>query len=100
MDYIEDASAKDPKDIYYKERLQKQITNSIESLDKRGAHIIKSYYGLDGKKGKNFAEIAQEMGISRERVRQIQKQALKKIVSESYSDYEKDIDYLLSHYDD
>ncbi|MCB5250771.1 MAG: RNA polymerase sigma factor RpoD/SigA [Candidatus Cloacimonadales bacterium] len=100
LDYIEDASAEDPKDIYYKERLQKQITNSIESLDKRGAHIIKSYYGLDGKKGKNFAEIAQEMGISRERVRQIQKQALKKIVSESYSDYEKDIDYLLSHYDD
>ncbi|HPY97098.1 MAG TPA: RNA polymerase sigma factor RpoD/SigA [Candidatus Cloacimonadota bacterium] len=99
-DFIEDESAEDPKDMYYKERLQKQISTSIKNLDKRGAHIIKSYYGLDGKKGKTFSEIAQEMGICRERVRQIQKQALKKIVSESYSEYENDIDYILSHPDE
>ncbi|HOD55146.1 MAG TPA: RNA polymerase sigma factor RpoD/SigA [Candidatus Cloacimonadota bacterium] len=97
IDFIEDPTAQDPKNLYYQERLQQKITKSIKTLDKRDAHIIKSYYGLDGQKGKNFAEIAQEMGISRERVRQIQKQALKKILSDSYAEYETDIDYLLNY---
>ena len=58
---------------------------------------MKSYFGLDGDNGKNFAQIAEELGLSRERVRQIQKQALKQILRETYDEYETDIDMLLNN---
>lgn len=97
LDFVEDPNSPDPKDVYYQEKMQSKINQSLKSLDSRDAHIIKSYFGLEGYKEKNFAEIAQEIGISRERVRQIQKQALKKIYSESKDLYDKDIDYILNY---
>lgn len=97
LDFVEDPNSPDPKDVYYQEKMQSKINQSLKSLDSRDAHIIKSYFGLEGYKEKNFAEIAQEIGISRERVRQIQKQALKKIYSDSKDLYDKDIDYILNY---
>ncbi len=97
LDYVEDVTAEDPKNLYFKNKLHDRIQNSIKNLDKRDAHIIKSYFGLDGYTEKNFAEIADEMGISRERVRQIQKQALKKILDKSYDEQEADIDYIIRY---
>ncbi len=97
LDFVEDPNSPDPKDVYYQEKMQKKINQSLKTLDSRDAHIIKSYFGLEGYKEKNFAEIAQEIGISRERVRQIQKQALKKIYSESKDLYDQDIDYILNY---
>lgn len=97
LEFVEDPTAKDPSSVFFQEKLHNRIASSIKSLNDRDAHIIKSYFGLEGYKEKNFAEIAEEMGISRERVRQIQKQALKKILNESHNEYEADIDYLLNY---
>ncbi len=97
FDYIGNNYADDPKSLYYKEKLQHRIDDSINKLEQRDAFIIKSYYGLDGYQEKNFAEIAQEIGLSRERVRQIQKKILKKIFNEAYFEQENDIDLLLSN---
>lgn len=97
LDMVEDTTAEDPKNLYFKEKLHTRIQNSIRNLDNRDAFIIKSYFGLDGYQEKNFAEIADEMGISRERVRQIQKQALRKILDSSYDEQEADIDYIIRY---
>ena len=97
LDLVEDTTAEDPKNLYFKEKLHDRIQKSIKNLDNRDAHIIKSYFGLDGFSEKNFAEIADEMGISRERVRQIQKMALKKILDNSYDEQEADIDYIIRY---
>ncbi|MCK9329700.1 MAG: RNA polymerase sigma factor RpoD/SigA [Candidatus Cloacimonetes bacterium] len=97
FDYIANNDTDDPKSLYYKEKLQNRIDKSINKLEYREAFIIKSYYGLDGYQEKNFAEIAQEIGLSRERVRQIQKKILKKIFNETYAEQENDIDLLLSN---
>lgn len=95
MDFIEDLEFLDPKTLLYKERLQKKIEQSIDKLDKRENFIVKSYFGLDGFDEKNFAEIAKDIGISRERVRQIQKEALKKILKAVYKEKENEIDNIL-----
>lgn len=97
QDFIEDPDELDPKSLYYKERVQSMIEESIDRLPERDAYILKSYFGLDGARGRNFAQIADELGLSRERVRQIQKQALKQIFKETYDEFEKDIDFIIQH---
>ncbi len=94
-DFLQSKTEEDPKTLYYRERLENKIEDAIQKLPSRDAYIIKEYFGLEGKKAKNFAQIAQELGLSRERVRQIQKQALKKILKDTYEELESDIDYLI-----
>ncbi len=82
-DLLVDKDAIDPQTLYYKERLHERINKAIDKLDNREADIIRTYFGLnETHESRNFAQIAEVMGLSRERVRQIQKEALKKILSE------------------
>ncbi|RLC51301.1 MAG: RNA polymerase sigma factor RpoD/SigA [Candidatus Cloacimonadota bacterium] len=94
-EFLEDSEAVDPKTLYYREKVKKSIENSIKKLPDRDARIIKEYFGLETGKGKNFAQIGEELGLSRERVRQIQKKALQKIMEDAYKEVEKDIDNLI-----
>jgi RNA polymerase primary sigma factor len=96
-EFLEDPVDLDPKTLYYREKIQDKIENSISQLPSRDAYIVKQYFGLDGTKGKNFAQIGEELGLSRERVRQIQKAALQKIMQDAYEEMEKDIDYLINY---
>ncbi|HHE37895.1 MAG TPA: RNA polymerase sigma factor RpoD/SigA [Candidatus Cloacimonetes bacterium] len=94
-EFLEDMDTLDPKTLYYRDKVKERINNSIRKLPSRDALIVKEYFGLDSGKGKNFAQIGEELGLSRERVRQIQKKALQKIMQEAYKEAEKDIDYLI-----
>ena len=63
----------------------------LKKLPSRGQKIIIYYYGLNGEKEKNLEEIGAELGITKERVRQIKEQCLKILRSEilidnNYSD--------------
>ncbi|MBM4398903.1 MAG: RNA polymerase sigma factor RpoD/SigA [Candidatus Cloacimonetes bacterium] len=99
-DNLEDKNAVDPQTLYYKERLKHKIKRAISNLDAREAEIIKTYYGMNKQqKSKNFAQIAEEMGLSRERVRQIQKEALKKILDDLKPEEEKLVDAFLEQTD-
>lgn len=95
QNFLFDVAAEDPKQLYYHDKIQNRIQKSISSLPARDAYIVRQYFGLDGEEGKNFAQIAEELGISRERVRQIQKAAIKKITDDSMDTYNTNIDYLL-----
>ena len=94
-DFLVDPKLDDPKQLYYREKVQDSIEKSIKKLPSREAYIIREYFGLDGQKSKNFAQIADKLGLSRERVRQIQKKALEKIYDNTFKESEHDIDYLI-----
>ncbi len=94
-DFLVDKDLIDPKTLYYREKVKNSIERSIDNLPSREALIVKEYFGLEGEKSKNFAQIGEELGLSRERVRQIQKKALEKILQNTYKEVEKDIDYLV-----
>ncbi|MFC1898608.1 RNA polymerase sigma factor RpoD/SigA [Candidatus Cloacimonadota bacterium] len=95
-DFLEEPVMIDPKKLYYREKVQDKIEKSIQKLPPRDAYIVKQYFGLEGDESRNFAQIGEELGLSRERVRQIQKAALQSIMKEAYQEMETDIDYLIS----
>lgn len=94
-DFLQDNTNTDPKTLYFREKVKNNIERSIEQLPSREAYIVRKYFGLEGEKSKNFAQIGEELGLSRERVRQIQKKALEKILKDTYGDLEEDIEYLI-----
>ncbi len=94
-DFLEDKQIQEPKTLYYREKVKERIKKSIRALLPREAYIVKKYFGLEGEKSKNFAQIGEELGLSRERVRQIQKIALQKIMKDAYKDVENIIDFLI-----
>ena len=94
-DFLADEDSFNPQTLYYRERIQDSIEKSLEELPSRAAYIVKEYFGLEGQDNRNFAQIAEELGLSRERVRQIQKKALQKILKDTYKEAENDIDYLV-----
>ena len=99
-DLMHDTEALDPQQLYRQERLNKRIHKAIDKLEKRKAEIIRTYFGLNEKQeSKNFAQIAEVMGLSRERVRQIQKEALKKILVHMKPEEDAFLDEFIEHYD-
>lgn len=98
-DNLEDKNAPDPQTLYYRERLKKKLKRAIDNLETREAEIIRTYYGINKQnKAQNFAQIADKMGLSRERVRQIQKEALKKIMNGLQPEEEKLVDEFIDKY--
>lgn len=99
-DMMEDKSTLDPKELYEQNRMHKRIHKAIGKLEKREAEIIRNYFGLNEKQeSKNFAQIAEVMGLSRERVRQIQKEALKKILVEMSPEEDAFVDEFIEKYE-
>lgn len=55
------------------------LHDAIESLDDRSAYIVRRRFGLDDEREFTLEEVAQELGLTRERVRQVQENALSQI---------------------
>jgi len=76
-DCIEDQSIPRPEEEATEALLGQQIREVIGSLPERERQVIELRFGLDNGTGRTLEEVSQEMGITRERVRQIELKALK-----------------------
>jgi len=65
--------------VAFVESLQKELSQILSSLDKRGEKIIKMYYGVLGEAPKTMEEIGEVFGLTRERVRQLREAAIRKL---------------------
>ena len=72
------------------EELHKQLEGLMKVLDEREKEIIKHRFGLEGEEPKTLNEIGEMLGISRERVRQLEKRALKKLRATAMKKHLKD----------
>ncbi|HNZ06286.1 MAG TPA: RNA polymerase sigma factor RpoD/SigA [Candidatus Cloacimonadota bacterium] len=98
-DLLEDKDTIDPQQLYHRERMQERLHNAIDKLDNREADIIRDYFGLnENNEAQNFAQIADRIGLSRERVRQIQKEALRKMLAELKPDEDAFVDEFIDRY--
>jgi len=61
------------------ERVMKSLARGLDNLDEREVSIIREYFGLDRDEGRTLEEIGEDMGITRERVRQLRNRALSKM---------------------
>ena len=78
-DYIPDENYVSPEINTQSSMLKMQIKNVLKELNSKERKIIMHRFGLDGKKPKTLEELGREMGFSKERIRQIEAIALKKL---------------------
>lgn len=79
-DFIEDNSVDSPERETFEHLLVKELENALdERLTDREKRILELRYGLNDYQPRTLDEVGVEFGISRERVRQIQKEALAKL---------------------
>ena len=78
-DIIPDSSASKPDDIIEDSETIQRVKGLIHNLDERERIILIMRYGLDGNRPKTLEEVSVIIGRTRERVRQIQMQSLKKL---------------------
>jgi RNA polymerase primary sigma factor len=78
-DYIPDAESASPEEEVNQSLLRSQVLDIVESLPPRESHLLKLRYGLLDGQTRSLNEVGKRMGISRERVRQIESQALRRL---------------------
>jgi len=80
MDY-KTAAITDPLELLSKEQFPVLLSTALEkgTLTDRHKKIIILRYGLDGEKPKTLQKVADLFGLSRERIRQIEREALRKL---------------------
>ena len=78
-DFIPDSETPSPEDEAYKSLLKEELSNALHTLSPREEHVLKLRYGLLDGKTYTLEEIGQQLKITRERIRQIEKKALRKL---------------------
>jgi RNA polymerase primary sigma factor len=84
-DFIEDDSMPHPLEIASHELLKSQISDALSKLTERERKIIVLRFGLEDGRFRTLEEVGREFGITRERIRQIEAKALRKLRHPSYS---------------
>ena len=78
-DFIEDVTSSSPYDETSKELLKESILKVLDSLDVREAKVLELRFGLGGQPPKTLEEVGKVFGVTRERIRQIEAKALRKL---------------------
>jgi RNA polymerase primary sigma factor len=78
-DFIEDKSAQSPLDIAIDGDMKKNIEKALSSLSSREQVIIKKRFGLGDDSPHTLEEVGNEFDVTRERVRQIEVKAIRKL---------------------
>lgn len=78
-DIIGDEEAQDPFEVLRDKDLREEVGDLMDVLDDRERKIINSRFGLDGQKTKTLEEVGVKFGVTRERIRQLQNIALRKL---------------------
>ncbi|OJF18029.1 MAG: RNA polymerase sigma factor RpoD [Bacillaceae bacterium G1] len=89
-DFIEDQDALAPSDAAAYELLKEQLEEVLDTLTEREEHVLRLRFGLDDGRTRTLEEVGQVFGVTRERIRQIEAKALRKLRHPSRSKRLKD----------
>ncbi len=89
-DFIEDEDAPAPDEAASYILLKEQLEEVLETLTPREAKVLRLRFGLDDGRSRTLEEVGQEFGVTRERIRQIEAKALRKLRHPSRSRKLKD----------
>jgi RNA polymerase primary sigma factor len=90
QDYIEDESYNSPDTQTQKKVLMESMPDLLEELDEREKKIIQYRFGINGAQTKTLEQLGKMLGFSKERIRQIEDSALKKLRENSSIGHFKD----------
>jgi len=80
-DVVMDEKAKNPEDTLLEEDVLKQVRGMLGSMDPRESAVLNMRFGLDGQEPQTLKEIGAELDLTRERVRQIETQAIGRLAN-------------------
>ncbi len=78
-DFIEDIEAPPPAESVAQKMLTEEIGEILDQLTPREARILRLRYGLQDGESRTLKEVGEMFGLSRERIRQLEKEALRKL---------------------
>ena len=78
-DFIEDPSAPTPPDAATFQLLRKQVRDVLGTLNERERTVLQLRYGLEDGRSRTLEEVGRVFGVTRERIRQIEAKALRKL---------------------
>jgi len=78
-DFIEDEDAPDPAEVTAQDLLREEIEEVLTSLTPREARVLQLRYGLVDGHSYTLKEVGEKFGLTRERIRQIEKEALRRL---------------------
>ena len=89
-DFIEDRAAKAPAEAASHQLLKEQIDDVLFTLNPRERRVLQLRFGLEDGRSRTLEEVGREFGVTRERIRQIEAKALRKLRHPSRSRRLKD----------
>ena len=78
-DFIEDNTGSQPADAVSQAMLRQQLMEILDTLSEREAKVLRLRYGLDDGRPRTLEEVGKEFNVTRERIRQIEAKALRKL---------------------
>ena len=79
IDFIEDKDNESPVEYTTKKLLKEELDSILKDLTDREERVLRLRYGLDDNRPKTLEEVGREFGVTRERIRQIEAKAIKKL---------------------
>ena len=78
-DFIEDKESESPVDFTTNQLLKEELDLILKDLTDREERVLRLRYGLDDNRPRTLEEVGREFGVTRERIRQIEAKAIKKL---------------------
>ena len=80
-EFVEDEGASEMPDGVIRQMENARLIEAIEGITDRERHVLVRRYGLDGRESATLAELGEELGTTRERVRQLQRNAEPRLIT-------------------
>ena len=78
-DFIADPADLSPEDVAINENMNTELRTLLETLDAREKLVLAKRFGISGEEERSLRQLGRELGVTAERIRQIEKKALQKI---------------------
>jgi RNA polymerase primary sigma factor len=78
-DFIEDQAAQSPSEMASYQMLKEQVEEVLDSLSGRERRVLQLRFGIDDGRQRTLEEVGYQFGVTRERIRQIEAKALRKL---------------------